>query len=189
MAQEWNIKTRAEMCGKCETPFIDKQIYCGALIFGEEGYARQDFCEQCWASRDEKIQPYSMWQSVFKMPPDKPEEALTKETTESLLRKMMEDNDPSQNNVRYILAVMLERKRVFIERDVQTNDAEETTRIYEHRKTGETFVIPDPHLQLDQLEDTQEQVIIMLGGTPPGMKAAEPETDDEDPTPADQPDA
>lgn len=177
------------MCVKCEKPFIDKQTYCGALVLGEEGYARQDFCESCWAVRDEKIHPYSVWQSVFRMPPDKPEEALTKETTESLLRKMMEDDDSTKNNVRYILAVMLERKRVFIERDVQTDDDGEITRIYEHRKTGETFVIPDPHLQLDQLEDTQEQVVLMLGGTLPGEKAAEPESNDEIPSPADQPNA
>ena len=44
-------------------------------------------------------------------------------------------------------------------------------RIYEHRKTGETFLIPEPRLRLDQLEDVQRQVVTMLGGKPPGQPA------------------
>ena len=101
------------------------------------------------------------------------QKALKKETAESLLRKLMEDDDPSQNNVRYILAVMLERKKILAEKDVTTSEAGEITRFYEHRKTGEMFVIPDPRLQLDGLEQTQIQVLQMLGGKVPGGEAAE----------------
>ena len=36
------------------------------------------------------------------------------------------------------------------------------TRIYEHAKTGEVFVIPDPGLRLDQLGDVQSEVAAML---------------------------
>ena len=37
------------------------------------------------------------------------------------------------------------------------------TRIYEHSKTGEVFVIPDPQLRLDQIEEVQMQVAELLG--------------------------
>ena len=36
-------------------------------------------------------------------------------------------------------------------------------RVYEHRKTGETFVVPDPGLRLDELEQVQQEVIALLG--------------------------
>lgn len=164
MAQDWDIKARSEACQACETPFEDKQPYFSALLFGHQGYARADYCETCWSNKDESVSPYSTWQGVFKKPPPEPEEPLKKETAESLLRRLMQDEGDSQRNVIYILAVMLERKRILVERDVQTHDDGTMIRIYEHRKTGETFLIPDPRLRLDQLQHVQQEVINMLGG-------------------------
>ncbi len=175
MAQEWDIKSRSEACTACEKPFLDKQEYYAALAFGEEGYARTDFCGDCWTEHKENSQAYSMWKGVFRMPPPPEDEALQKETAESLLRKLMEDDDPDKINVRYILTIMLERKRILIERDVQIGRDGGKIRVYEHRQTGETFVVPDPSLRLDELEEVQEEVVIMLGGKVPegkGSKAA-----------------
>ena len=67
---------------------------------------------------------------------------------------------------------MLERKRILAERDIQTNENGTMVRVYEHRKTGETFLIPDPRLQLSQLEKVQEEVISMLGGPPKKAEAS-----------------
>ena len=163
--QEWDIKPRGEACSDCQTVFADQQPYFSALVFGAEGYQRADYCDPCWQARPkEQILPYSVWQGIFKLPPAAPEEALKKETAESLLRKYMEEDNPASANIIYILAVMLERKRILVERDVRTNENGVLIRVYEHRKTGETFLVPDPRLQLDQLEKVQLEVITLLGG-------------------------
>jgi hypothetical protein len=165
MAQDWDIKPRDESCSGCRTPFADEQIYFSALVFAADGYKRADYCEKCWPAKDkETVLPYSMWQGVYRVPPPEREEPLKKETAESLLRRLMEQEDPAKANVIYILAVMLERNRLLVERDLQTNDRGALIRVYEHRKTGETFLIPDPKLRLDQLEVVQQEVIAMLGG-------------------------
>jgi len=175
MAQEWDIKARADSCSECALEFADRQVCFSALTFGEEGYLRRDFCEGCWAKVEPGLSAHSVWQGAFRMPPPPAEEPLKKETAESLLRRLMEDDDPAQNNVRYILAVMLERKKMLVERDVKTDDDGDITRFYEHRKTGETFVIPDPRLQLDALEETQVQVMEMLGVKPKGGEETPPD--------------
>lgn len=171
MAQDWDIKSRSEACSRCETPFVDEQKYYATLTYGQEGYSRADFCHTCWPEQKKSDNVYSIWQGVFKMPLP-PQEALRKETAESLLRKLMEDDDQTKINAMYILAVMLERKRILIERDVQIKDDGTKIRFYEHRQTGETFVVPDPALRLDELESVQEEVVIMLGGTPPKGKGS-----------------
>ena len=175
MAQDWDIKPRGDRCQACETPFGDQQDYHSVLVYGEEGYARSDLCATCWSEKKDG-ESYSAWQGVFRLPPPPAEEALKKETAESLLRKLMEDNDSEHRNVIYILAVMLERKRILVERDVQRDEGEITLRIYEHRETGESFLVPDPRLGFDALESLQEEVIAMLGG--PGKKK-DPEEDGE----------
>jgi len=164
MAQDWEIKPRSDACDKCTVPFGDGQPCFSALFFGEEGYTRADFCEKCWQEKGEDNTPYSAWQGVYTAPPAEPEEALEKETAESLLRKLIEEKDDSRRNVVYILAVMLERKRLLVEREVKADDSGSKTLVYEHRKTGETFLVSDPGLRLDQLEPVQQEVVAMLGG-------------------------
>jgi hypothetical protein len=78
--------------------------------------------------------------------------------------------------------VMLERKRLLVERDVQHREDGKMIRVYEHRKTGEMFLIPDPRLRLDQLETVQQQVVTLLGGD---KKEAPPKDEKPAPPPAD----
>jgi hypothetical protein len=58
---------------------------------------------------------------------------------------------------------MLERKRILAERDVQLRPDGLKVRIYEHKKTGEIFTIPDPGLRLDEVAAVQEEVNELLG--------------------------
>jgi hypothetical protein len=190
MAQDWDIRPRSDTCNHCGQPFQDGQTYVSALVFGAEGYVRADSHEACWAdlpagsAREAGAQAgllpgfagdgraYSTWRSVFRAPPPPEEEAIRKETAESLLRKLMETENEANRNIIYILAVMLERKRTLAERAVENREDGMTLRIYEHRKTKETFVVPEPHLQLDQLESVQAQVVAMLDGHGPGAEHA-----------------
>ena len=160
--QEWDIKPRAAVCGKCQKPFADHQEYVSRLTYGAEGYARLDCCAACWSAAESVPQVVSVWHGVFEMPPPAPPEALKKETAESLLRVLVEKNDPANANVMFILAVMLERRRMLVERDVRKDDGGKLVRVYEHRKTGDTFIITDPQLHLDQIEHVQAEVMAML---------------------------
>lgn len=164
MAQEWDIKARGELCSECTMPFQDRQQYFSALVYGEEGYVRQDFCGRCWmGGKKDATASYSQWQGIFRPPPPPPVEALKKETAESLLRRLIEQDDVTKVNVMYILAIMLERKRILVEKDIQKREDGTKVIVYEHKKTGEVFLIPDPGLQLDQLEHVQIEVVDMLG--------------------------
>lgn len=172
MTQDWDIKSRSAACTTCTIAFNEDQPYLSALFSGDGGFERGDFCEACWETRTDGLDPFSFWQGVYHKPPTGPEDPLKKETAESLLRKLMEDEDPQNEAVIYILAVMLERKKTLVEKDVTVDDVGAVHRVYEHRQTGETFFIPDPQLQLDQLENVQIRVIEMLGGpTTPNEKA------------------
>jgi hypothetical protein len=185
MAQDWDIKPRSEACQKCSIPFADKQVYHAALVYGEQGYVRGDYCQGCWPSCEKSAVSYSMWKGVFRMPPPPPEEPLKKETAESMLRKLIQDEDDSKGSAIYILAVMLERKRVLVEKDVKKRPDGIWIRVYEHRKSGETFIIADPRLRLDQVEEVQKEVVALLGG---GPSAVAPATVTPEPAPEPAPD-
>jgi hypothetical protein len=166
MAHDWDIKPRGHACRACGEAFADRDECSSVLTYTEEGYVRGDYCTACWSGVQIEGSPISTGLGRFLAPPPKAVEALNKETAESLLRRLMEDEDDTNTNVIYILAVMLERKRILVERDVKPLDDGRLLRVYEQRKTGETFLITEPRLQLDQLEGVQQEVVAMLGGGP-----------------------
>jgi len=59
---------------------------------------------------------------------------------------------------------------------VQTREDGVKIRVYEHKQTNETFIIPDPELKLAELTHVQEEVVLLLGGSPLGTPKAAPQT-------------
>lgn len=166
MAQDWDIKPRGTACTACNAAFADKQSYHSALTFGEQGYARADYCATCWTGTEVAAKAYSAWQGVFRMPPPEPEEPLRRENAEALVRRLIAEEPEARSTVIFILMVMLERTRVVVERDVQTRQDGGLIRIYEHKKSGETFVVVDPGLRFEQLEEVEREVMELLGVDP-----------------------
>jgi hypothetical protein len=162
---DWNIQSRARACSACEQPFVD-QSPCHTLLF-EEGseLRRQDLCQRCWEQEQtQDVRAHrgflSHWQGVFEAPPP-PTEPIQKASAETLLRKLVELDDPRYIPAGYILAVMLERKRMLRVKEQLQRDGGRVF-VYEHAKTGEVFTIVDPDLQLTQLEAVQRDVASLL---------------------------
>ena len=89
----------------------------------------------------------------------------------------METDDPSKRNVIFILAVMLERRRILVEKEVQMPEGTGMKiRVYEHKQTGESFVVPDPQLRLKEIESVQMEVMELLGIPPPAGKGVKSPT-------------
>jgi hypothetical protein len=75
----------------------------------------------------------------------------------------MADPDPALRNIRYILAVMLERKRIIKEVEVLREEDGSISRVYQFPKTGEALLIPDPQLRMDQIAEVQLELSALLG--------------------------
>jgi hypothetical protein len=176
---EWNIQSRAHTCAGCGNPFADQETY-HTLLFDERAqFRRSDVCQGCWERQfsqgaRERKGFISYWQGVFAAPPP-PSDPIQKETAESLLRKLIALNDPRYVPAAYILAVMLERKRLLKVREQLVRDGRRVF-LYEQPKTGDLFTITDPNLQLDQLETVQRDVATLLeqGLPPPSTGAGAP---------------
>lgn len=162
--QEWSIQSRASRCAATGVEFQDGDYFYTLLFEDGASLRREDISEAAWKERNEnQQQPYSFWRSKYEAPPPAAPEAITKHTAEDLLRRYMQENSAQHAAARYLLAVMLERKRILKEVEAKQTSDGTLTRIYEHAKSGEVFVIPDPQLRLDQIEQVQNEVANLLG--------------------------
>ena len=167
MTTDWTIQSRAHTCAATNRAFVEGEHFYTLLFFEDGQFRREDLCEDAFKARNENVVPFSQWKSKYVPPPPAQPETVSKQTGEDLLRKYMEEEGSEHTNARYILALMLERKRVLKEIEVKRGDDGSLTRIYEHGKTGEVFIIPDPQLRLDQVADVQAQVAGLLGAPAP----------------------
>jgi len=161
LANDWPIKHRADACARTQRPFEAGEHFYTLLFREGEGFRREDLSEEAWSQRNENIRPFSFWRTRYEPPPAAPPEALAKENAEDILRRLLAENDPAHANSCYVLAVMLERKRVL--KQIKADRTEDRpVLIYEHAKTGDVFIVPDVRLRLDELEHVQQEVSQLL---------------------------
>ena len=145
---------------------MDRAPLVSALKETPGGYERFDCHPECWKTAEKDWSPVSQWDGVYFAPKkEEKKEALKKEDAGELLRKLMTLDDPAMKNVVYVLAVMLERSKILVERDAKEQEDGTIRRVYEDRKQGDTFVILDPRLRLENLGEVQQQVVALLSGT------------------------
>lgn len=166
MSQEWNIRSRGHVCTICEKPLVDKTPVVSALRETNGGYERYDCHPECWKTAERDWEPFSQWDGVYLAPvKEEKKDPLKKEDAGELIRKLITLDDPAMKNVVYVLAVMLERSKILIERDAKPQPDGTIRRVYEDRKSGDTFVILDPRIRLENLAEVQSQVVALLSGT------------------------
>lgn len=160
LANEWAIKHRSDACSATQRPFASGEYFYTLLFREAEGFRREDLTEEAWSNRNENIQPFSFWKARYEPAPTEAPDTLGQENAEDLFRRLVgAENAPA--NACYVLAVMLERKRVL--KQIKTEDSDHgRLLIYEHVATGDVFIVPDPKLHLDEIESVQNEVGALL---------------------------
>lgn len=159
MNQDWEIRKRSEICTQTQRPFAEGEFFFTAIYREGDAFRREDLSEEAWSARPENDAPFSFWRSKFEMPPPPPPEPLAKQDAEGILRKLIKENSEATRNARYILALMLERKRIL--KPMESSDPD--VLVYERVQTGESFLIPNPRLGLAQVPEVQREVSALLG--------------------------
>lgn len=162
---EWHIQSRAHACQQSGRQFHDGETYHTLLLDTKAGFERMDLCVEAFKESGtellSKANLVSHWKGVYEAPPPVPPDAIRKDDAESLLRKLLERREERHAAAAYILAVMLERKRILRVKG-QSRDNGRRIFVYEHPKSGDLFSIADPDLQLNQLEAVQCDVANLL---------------------------
>jgi hypothetical protein len=160
LVSEWAIKHRSDTCTASQRAFAPGEYFYTLLFREADGFRREDLSEEAWRSRNENIQPFSFWKSRYEPAPPAPPETLAKENAEHLFRRLL-SSENAPPNACYVLAAMLERKKVL--KQIKTDQTEKgRVLIYEHRENGDVFIVPDPQLRLDELESVQTEVANLL---------------------------
>ena len=164
--QDWKIRSTHARCELSGEPFSDGQAFY-TCIFEDpatDGFIRRDYSAPAWKEIRKKLDPapYSFWKSIYKAPvKEAGNDADAEASSEGMLRRFVDEDDPRTENARYILALMLERNKTLIHTDSKDTETR-TLLFYEHADNGDVFIVADPGLRLDEIESVQREVSDLL---------------------------
>jgi len=180
--RNWEIRSRNRNCSGCQAPFRVGQIYHCLLDFGGDEPRREDFCQRCWEekalSTKKKGRDRAYWRATFKklyQPVE--DERIKKDMVQRLFEKYIRSELPEHVNLCYILALLQERKKIFIPRKRTRDHRGDEVVVYERRDSGETYMVRDPGLSLDQAEAVEKQIQNLIEAE---KKSAEKDADQQD---------
>ena len=177
IAENWHVRSRGRECAATQRAFVDGETIVTALFPDPEssGYLRRDYSTDGWQSRQEDGEKvFSFWRTTYAAAQAHEPTAVEKLSAEEILQRLVEEDEDHTENTRYILAVMLERQKLLRETDSQRTPSG-ILRVYEHRKTGEIFIVKDPDIPLSEVEAVQNEVFVLLENN--GRVPAPPEAE------------
>ncbi|MFC1643669.1 hypothetical protein ACFL1F_01140 [Chlamydiota bacterium] len=168
MQSEWLINRREKKCHDCSRDFTEGDNYIGALVKENNEFLRYDYCVSCWDVDEglKKDDIFSFWRGHIPIKEEIEEEPLSNiEKVEKLLKKLTEQKKVPMEAC-YLLAVILERKRIIKQVDTKIDSSTgEEKLVFEFKKTGESIVLTNPHIKLEEIPLIQAEIEEILGNT------------------------
>jgi hypothetical protein len=155
-------------CVACGRTFEVGESFRACLYEMPEGYDRRDYCRDCPvpASPD----PVATWTPRRAAPAPKRVQRFDREAVYRFFERLDEADEPDKVQFRFVLALLLWRKKVLkLERSVTVDERE----IWEFRMpvVGELHRVARPELAEEHLERLSMQVEQLLAGEPGELDA------------------
>ena len=152
---EWEInKPLGQCCGTGKT-IEPGEEYFAALVETEEGLQRRDFCADYW--QEQKPDVFCYWKTKLPLPDEKKQIFIDDEMLMSFFERLAEESEPEKINFRFVLTLVLMRKRRLKYDSSKSQDGKEIWRL---KIAGDKqFVeVVNPHLDEEQIEQLTSQI-------------------------------
>jgi len=152
---EWRILRGEKRCTLCQKPFEEKENYYSALYDRKTTFERLDFCTACW--KGETAEMFSFWQTRTPMKDEKRKLLVDDDVLLDFFRRLEGAEDELKVNFRYILALVLMRRKILKFTDVKRGEGSETL-VLTLPKEKATFEVRNPQLDEEKIVRVTEEV-------------------------------
>jgi len=152
---EWEINKPLGQCHGTERKIEYGEEYFAALVDTEEGLQRQDFCADYWESQKPDV--FCYWRTRLPDPGQKRQLFVDDQMLMAFFERLGKEAEQEKINFRFVLALILMRKRILKYDETKTVDDQELWRL---RVVGEKQIVEvvNPHLDEEQIEQLSSQI-------------------------------
>ncbi|MBL7189060.1 MAG: hypothetical protein ISS70_22260 [Phycisphaerae bacterium] len=155
---DWEINKPLGQCFGSGRKIEYGEEYFGALVVAEEGLQRRDFCAEYWQS--EKPDVFCHWKTKLPEPGQKRQLFIDDQMLMAFFERLARETDQEKIDFRFVLTLILMRKRLLKYDQSRTEDGKEIWRLrIPGDKSAEGLVeVVNPHLDAEQIEQLSSQI-------------------------------
>jgi hypothetical protein len=152
---EWEINRPLGQCCGSGKKIKYGEEYFGALVETQQGLQRRDFCVDYWEK--EKPNVFCYWKTKLPHPDQKKQIFVDDQMLMAFFERLAEETEQEKINFRFVLAMVLMRKRRLKYDSTRTQDGKEIwcLRIVGDKQTVEVI---NPHLDEEQIKQLSSQI-------------------------------
>lgn len=160
MIKDYDISRPAEQCCSCQKPLEPGQEFVAILHEVDEQLHRADFCPACWqvAPRQGDTDVLGVWRTRVPDPQEKKKLLIDDDLLVDFFQRLQDAEEPARINFRYVLALVLMRKKLLIYDRMITNEAGQE--VWLMRQKGDDLVheVIAPHLDEEKIADVSRSI-------------------------------
>jgi hypothetical protein len=152
---DWEIKKTLGQCCGTDRKLEVSEEYFAALIETDEGFERRDFSVEFWERQKPDV--YCFWKTKIPDSAQKKKIFVDDEMLMTFFERLATEKDEEKVNFRFVLTLVLMRKRKLKYDSSRTSEERETWTL---KVTGEnrTVDVINPHLTEEQVEQLSSQM-------------------------------
>ena len=152
---DWEIKKTLGQCYGTGNEFEVGQEYFSTLVETDEGFERRDFSVDYWEQAKPSV--YCFWKTKMPDPQQKKQIFVDDEMLMTFFERLAEETDQDKVNFRFVLTLILMRKRKL---KYDSSEIKDNHEIWSLRVTGENrnVEVVNPHLTEEQIAELSLQM-------------------------------
>jgi hypothetical protein len=157
---EWEIEKPLGQCWGSGTKIGYGEEYFAALVETNEGLERRDFCAEYW--QKQKPEVFCHWKTKLPDPDEKKQIFVDDEMLMAFFERLAEEAEQEKINFRFVLTLILMRKRRLKYDSSRTKGGKESWRLRVVGSDKEFVDVINPHLDEEQIEQLSSQLSQIL---------------------------
>jgi hypothetical protein len=152
---EWEVSKPLGFCSGTDRKIEYGEEYFAALVQTDEGLARRDFCSEYWQEKQPDV--FCYWKTKLPQPDQKKHIFVDDEMLMAFFERLARETEQEKINFRFVLALILMRKRRLKYESSEKQDDAETWRL---RIAGGKQIVEviNPHLTEEEIEQLSSQL-------------------------------
>ena len=152
---EWEINRPLGECAGSGKAIEPGEEYFAALVETAEGIKRRDFCAEFWQQSPPEV--YCFWKSKMPLPNQKKKLFIDDDMLMAFFERLGTETDPDKINFRFVLTLVLMRKRKLKYDNSRSEDGKEIWQLKVAAQQRSVEVV-NPNLTEDKIEELSSQL-------------------------------
>lgn len=157
---DYQIQPNSRRCAVTGRELKPGERFYSALLEEDHRLVRKDFCAEAWQGPPQGA--FSFWTGHVQLGGETKRPRFDDDMLEECFHRLRDENEPSRLNFRYVVALLLLRRRRFRYEASRVESGVEKITL-RHLGTNETVEVVNPHLSDDEIVQVQEEVFRVLG--------------------------